>query len=88
MDNYQIKLRRDQIFANTKLTETIYGGWIAQNTGDVNVTVYGFTLKPGEILSSQQFINTRPGDLWQEPIVITVETGGVVLFWRAVCQKL
>lgn len=88
MDNYQIKLRRDQINANTKLTEIIYGGWVAQNIGNVDVEVYGFTLVPGAILSSQQFINTRPGDLWQEPIVIDVKSGGEVLVLRSICQKL
>lgn len=88
MTKYQIKLRTDNITANTKLTETIYGGWLAQNTGAADVTIYGITIAPGETLSSQSIMNTRPGDLWTEPIDIEIPTNGKLRIIRAICKPL
>ena len=85
---YSIKLRADVIRENTQLTDTTYGAWLAQNIGTATVTVYGIPLMPGEGLPSSAICKLRPGDLWTEPIVITVETGGAVRMLRSIATPI
>lgn len=84
--NYGIKLRAETITQNVTLTDTVYGGWLAQNIGSAPVTVYGIELLPSEGLSSQSIVQMKPGDLWQEPIVITVQSGGAVRMLRSLAK--
>lgn len=86
--NYGIKLRAETITQNVTLTDTLYGGWLAQNIGSAPVTVYGIELLPSEGLSSQSIVQMNPGDLWQEPIVITVQSGGAVRLLRSLAKPL
>ena len=81
---YTTKLRAETITTNTRLNDTKYGGWLAINIGTAEVSVYGVPLQPGEGLSSESIAHLNPGDLWQEPIDITVNTGGAVRFIRSI----
>ena len=85
---YSIKQRSETITANTRLNETQYYSWLAVNVGTANVTVYGIELQPGEGLSSQSIAQTSPGDLWQEPIDITIQTGGALRMLRALATPI
>ena len=86
--NYGIKLRAETITQNVTLTDTIYGGWLAQNIGSAPVTVYGIELLPSEGLSSQSIVQMNTGDLWQEPIPITVQSGGAVRLLRSIAKPI
>ena len=78
-----IKVRAESITATTKLTETTYCSWMAQNTGTAPIKVYGIELLPGEGFSSQDIVKTGPDDLWTEPIDIEVQPGGICRMLRA-----
>lgn len=85
---YGIKLRAETITQNVTLTDTIYGSWLAQNIGTAPVTVFGIELLPSEGLSSQSIIQMGANDLWQEPIVITVQSGGAVRLLRSIVKPI
>lgn len=85
---YSIKARVETITANTRLTDTIYAGWLAVNIGTAAVSVYGIELLPGEGLSSQSIINMSPADKWTEPIDITVQPGGAVRLMRTIATPI
>lgn len=53
---------------NTTLAVEGFGGWLAQNTGNVDVIVDGFVLAPGDVLD---LTNIAAGVVWSSPIVIT-----------------
>ena len=86
--NYSIKLRAETITQNTRLTEVIYGSWLAQNIGSAPVTVFGIELLPGEGLPSSAICQLNPGDRWEEPIEITVQTGGAVRMLRSQAKEI
>ena len=79
---YEIKHRAESVTGNRKFNDTRYCSWLAVNNGNTAATVYGIKLSPGEGLSSQSIIQTRPGDYWTEPIDITVEAGGEIRLLR------
>lgn len=86
--SYSIKLRTETITKNCKLNDTQYCSWLAMNIGNVPVRVYGYTINPGEGLSSKDIVATQPGDLWKEPIEIEVEAGGRLRLARSICTKI
>lgn len=84
--SYSIKQRAETITQNTRLNDNTFGGWKAINIGTAAVEVYGVPLQPGEGLDYMSSMN--PGDLWQEPIDIVVQSGGAVRLLRLICTKI
>lgn len=70
----------------TVMPEEKYGGWMAKNIGTANTTVEGYTLAPGEVLDYRKEV--PPGCVWDAPIRITVESGGVVRMVRLQCKLI
>lgn len=83
---YSIKMRVETITANTRLTDTIYAGWMAVNIGTAAVSVYGVELLPGEGLDYTKAL--RPCDKWTEPIEVTVQPGGAVRMMRMLATPI
>lgn len=59
---------------NITLTDTCYGAWMCANVGTGDVSVYGFTLKPGE--GNDSWSKLPPEVKWTEPIPIQILTAG------------
>ena len=86
--NYSIKVRVETITQNITLTDKNFCSWFAVNIGMVPVTVYGITLQPSEGLCSKDIIPTTPGDRWEEPIPITITTGGALRLARSITTPI
>lgn len=75
----QVINRSQTITANTTLMPEGFGGWIALNIGTGNVKVDGFVLTPNAMLD----LSHLPYNVvWNSPIPIEVESGGVVRITR------
>ncbi|MBO5933025.1 MAG: hypothetical protein J6Q19_04795 [Bacteroidaceae bacterium] len=88
MERYSANLRVETITANTRLNDNKYGAWLAMNIGSAPVSVYGIELQPGEGLSSESIVHLHLGDIWAEPIVITVQPGGAVRLLRSLATEI
>lgn len=76
--------RSQTIRENTTLMPEGYGAWKAQNVGTGNVEVDGFILKPGETID---WSNIEPNVVWNTPIIIVCQTGGVLRVARLTYSK-
>lgn len=85
---YETKLRAETISESCKLNDARYCSWYAVNTGTALVYVFGVPLQPGEGINSQSIIQTAPGDLWKEPLDITVTPGGELRLLRTICSEI
>ena len=75
--NYNITHRTVEYTESTTIMpDGKFGAWLAINTGSIDSTVMGYTLKPGEGMDFRDYV--RPGDLWRSAINIVVGAGGSV----------
>lgn len=86
MEKYTIKLRQETFYENITLTDVIYGSWLAVNIGTAPVTIFGIELAPTERLASKDIADMKPGDIWEEPIPIVIQTGGAVRMLRTIAK--
>lgn len=88
MDKFYANLRVETFTANARLNDNKYGAWLAVNTGTAPASVYGIELQPGEGLSSESICHLHLGDIWSEPIVITVQPGGAIRLLRSLATPI
>lgn len=75
----QVTSRSQTIRENTTLMPEGYGGWFAMNIGTGNVKVDGFLLLPNMTID---FSHLPWFAVWNTPIPIEVETGGMLRITR------
>lgn len=76
-----VNSRSETFSANVTLMPEGYGGWLAMNIGTGNVEVDGFVLEPGQMLD---FSHLGSGVVWNSPIPVVCQTGGVVRITRLI----
>lgn len=85
MPKYTVKTRQQVVTANTTFNDNQYGGWLAVNTGNVDIKVDNFTLQPGDGLD---FTHLDPSVIYESPIRIQVPTGGECTITRLLYKEV
>lgn len=84
MPKYSVKVRQDVVTQNTTFNDTQYGGWLAVNTGNVDIKVDNYTLQPGDGID---LTSLDPSVVYESPIRIQVPTGGECVLTRMLYKE-
>ena len=82
---WKVRKSTEEITANTTVRAEGYGGWLAVNVGEGNAIVDGYTIEPGEGLD---FTSLQPDVIWDSPISIVLETGGIIRLTRLMYKEI
>lgn len=85
MPKYSVKTRQDVVTQNTTFNDPKYGGWLAVNTGNVNIMVDNYTLQPGDGID---YTHLSPEVVYESPIRIQVPSGGQCILTRFLYKEV
>lgn len=85
MAKYTVKVRQDVVTENKTFNDPGFGGWMAVNTGTVDITVDNFTLQPGDGID---LTHLQPDVLYTSPIRFQVPAGGQAVLARLLYKEV
>lgn len=82
---YKAKIRTKVITENTTVYDTDFSGWLAVNTGTVDVYINKILVPSGKGLD---FTAVSPDVIWDSPIQFVVPTGGEVVLTQMIYKEV